>query len=85
MIRKTKEAISRSDRVLVAAMAIVLATASAAVGASLSARPNADQIRVIKVEQPVVRVLQTPAIPAPITLRGAASNEVLARLLEEHR
>jgi hypothetical protein len=85
MIRKTKDAISRSDRVLVAALAIVLATASAAVGASLSTNPSTDQIRVIKVEKPVVRVVQAPAIPAAIPVRGAASDVVLARLLAEHR
>ena len=32
--QKTNDALSRSDRVLVAAMAIILATASAAIGAS---------------------------------------------------
>jgi hypothetical protein len=85
MIKKTKDAISRSDRVLVAAMAIVLATASAAVGASLGKNPRTDQVTVIKVEKPVVRVLKTPAIPEPIALRGAATDVVLARLLAEHR
>ena len=85
MIRKTGDAISRSDRVLVAAMAIVLSTASVAVGASLNTRPHADQIRVIKVDKPVVRIVRAPAIPAPIALRGAASDVVLARLLAEHR
>ena len=56
MISKTKDAISRCDRVLVAAMSIVLATASAAVGASLTNNPHADQIRVIGVDKPVVRL-----------------------------
>jgi len=36
MSPKTNDAISRSDRVLVAALAIILATASAAIGASLT-------------------------------------------------
>jgi spore germination cell wall hydrolase CwlJ-like protein len=81
---KTKDALSRSDRVLVAAMAIVLATASAAVGASLNARPHTDEVRVIKVEKPVVKVVQAPAIPAAISVRGTATNTVLARLLQEH-
>ena len=82
---KTKDALSRSDRVLVGALAIVLATASAAVGASMNARPHTDQYRVIKVDQPIVKVVQAPAIPAPITVRGAATNVVLARLLQEHQ
>ena len=85
MIKNTKDAISRADRVLVAGMAIVLATASAAVGASLSHSTRGDQVRVIQVEKPVVRVLKTPAIPEPIALRGAASDAVLAKLLAEHR
>jgi spore germination cell wall hydrolase CwlJ-like protein len=82
---KTKDALSRSDRVLVGALAIVLATASAAVGASMSTHPHTDQVRVIKVEKPIVKVVQAPAIPATIAIRGAATNVVLARLLQEHR
>jgi len=81
---KTKDALSRSDRVLVGALAIVLATASAAVGASMSNHPHTDQVRVIRVEKPVVKVVQAPAIPAPIALRNTAVNVVLARLLQEH-
>lgn len=82
---KSKDALSRSDRVLVGALAIVLATASAAVGASLSARPHTDEVRVINVEKPVVKVVQAPAIPAAISIRSAATNVVLARLLQEHK
>jgi len=85
MIRKTHDAIARADRVLIAALAIILATASAAVGASFTSDPHADQIRVIKVEKPVVRLVQAPAIPAPIALRGTAQDVVLSRLLAEHR
>jgi spore germination cell wall hydrolase CwlJ-like protein len=84
---KTKDALSRSDRVLVGALAIVLATASAAVGASLNAnaaRPHTDEVRVIKVETPVVKVVQAPAIPSVIA-RSAATNVVVARLLQEHK
>jgi hypothetical protein len=82
---KTTDALSRSDRVLVAALAIVLATASAAVGASLNARPHTDEVRVIKVDQPVVQVVQAPAIPEPISVRGASGDTVLASLLAEHK
>ena len=41
MTKKTNDAFSRSDRVLIAALAIILATASAAVGASLTNHPAA--------------------------------------------
>lgn len=82
---KSRDAISRSDRVLVGALAIVLATASAAVGASMSARPHTDQIRVVQVEKPVLKVVQAPAIPEAIEVRSSATNVVLARLLAEHK
>jgi hypothetical protein len=85
MIMKNNDAIARSDRVLIAALAIILATASAAVGASFTNDPRTDQIRVIKVEKPVVRLVQAPSIPAQISIRGTASDVVLARLLAEHR
>ena len=67
---KTRDAISRSDRVLVAAMAIVLATASVAIGASLTYRPATGQLA-------AVAPVAAPA--APIT------DTVLTRLLAEHR
>ena len=52
MSKKTNDAISRSDRVLVAAMMIILATASAAIGASLSYTPSTDKAVAIKPEPP---------------------------------
>ena len=67
---KTKDAISRSDRVLVAAMAIILATASVAIGASLTYRPATGKLA-------AVAPVAAPA--APIT------DTVLTRLLAEHR
>jgi spore germination cell wall hydrolase CwlJ-like protein len=67
---KTRDAISRSDRVLVAAMAIILATASVAIGASLTYRPATGQLA-------AVAPVAAPA--APIT------DTVLTRLLAEHR
>jgi len=54
---KTKDAISRSDRVLVAAMAIIIATASAAIGASLSYNPRTDK----SVAAPAPIVADAPA------------------------
>ena len=67
---KTKDAISRSDRVLVAAMAIVLATASVAIGASLTYHPATAKLgAVAPVAAPVVPVTDT----------------VLTGLLAEHR
>ena len=71
---KTKDAISRSDRVLVAAMAIIIATASAAIGASLSYHPFTDKVAA----PPPVVVAAAPAALLP-------ADSVLTRLLAEHR
>ena len=73
MPNKTNDAISRSDRVLVAAMGIILATASAAIGASLTNHPSTDKVAAPK---QVVRVVQAPA---PVT------DVALAQLLAEHK
>ena len=72
MSKKTNDAISRSDRVLVAAMAIVLATASAAIGASLTYHPPAAHVAVAtaKVEAQA---------PRP------ATDAVMTQLLAEHK
>jgi spore germination cell wall hydrolase CwlJ-like protein len=69
---KNKDAISRSDRVLVAAMAIIIATASAAIGASMTYHPFTDKV----------------AAPAPVVATEAApaaTDAVLSRLLAEHK
>lgn len=71
MPKKTNDAISRSDRVLVAALAIILATASAAIGASMTYRPHTEK------PAPVVQVVQAPVQPA--------SNTVMGQLLAEHK
>lgn len=71
MSKKTADAISRSDRVLVAAMAIILATASAAIGASMTYRPHTDK------PAAVVQVVQAPVQPA--------TNTVMGQLLAEHK
>jgi len=72
MSKKTNDAISRSDRVLVAAMAIILATASAAIGASLTYHPSTDKIAV----KPAVLAVEAPR---PVT------DTVMNQLLAEHK
>jgi spore germination cell wall hydrolase CwlJ-like protein len=74
MSKKTHDAISRSDRVLVAAMAIILATASAAIGASLTYHPT--------------DVSKSVAIAPPVRQAEAlkpAADTVMAQLLAEHK
>jgi spore germination cell wall hydrolase CwlJ-like protein len=73
MSKKTNDAISRSDRVLVAAMAIILATASAAIGASLTYHPSTDKLAAIK---PAVQLVEAPK---------PAADTVMSQLLAEHK
>ena len=72
MSNKTNDAISRSDRVFVTAMAIVLATASAAIGASLTYRPSTDKVAA----KPIVQMAQAPK---------PATDAVMNQLLAEHK
>jgi spore germination cell wall hydrolase CwlJ-like protein len=83
MTSKSTQALLRADRVLVAALALVLATASAAVGAAAAYSPHTDQIKVTRVLEPVVRMVVEP-LTAPISAK-AKPDEVLAKLLAEHR
>jgi len=73
MSKTTNDAISRSDRVLVAAMAIILATASAAIGASLTYHPSTDKVAALK-----------PAVQVAEAARPAA-DAVMTQLLAEHK
>ncbi len=78
MPSKTHDAISRSDRVLVAALGIILATASAAIGASLTYHPSPEKIAAVTAPRPaVVQVAEA----API----AATDAVMVQLLAEHK
>jgi spore germination cell wall hydrolase CwlJ-like protein len=77
MSKKTNDAISRSDRVLVAAMAIILATASAAIGSSLTYhRQSADKVAAQVV---VPHQVQVADIAQP------AADSAMTQLLAEHK
>lgn len=71
MTRKKNDALARSDRALVVAMAIIIATASAALGASISYRPSTDK--------PAATVALAAAPVAP------AIDSPQSRLIAEHR
>jgi spore germination cell wall hydrolase CwlJ-like protein len=77
MTKKTNDALSRSDRVLIAALAIILATASAAVGASLTNHAAAAQIAMAK---PV-----TIKIAPPVEAKLPGQDAAMTQLLAEHR
>jgi len=73
MYDRKNDALSRSDRVLVAALAIILATASAAVGSALTYRPAA---------------IASAAHAAPaqaVAMAKSPQDMVLTQLLAEHR
>jgi len=70
MIRKTNDALSRSDRVLVAALGIMIATAGVATGTALTNHPSTD-----KAVAP-----RASLAPAPAT-----ADAVLTGLLAEHK
>src|SRR5436190_14665495 len=74
MTRKKNDALARSDRALVAAMAIIIATASAALGASISYHPSTDKVAVVAAPAPVEVI--APAIP---------KDSALSQLVAEHR
>ena len=76
MTKRTTDALSRSDRVLVAALAIVLATASAAIGSSLTNHPMMMKAAFTKPAPALTRVIAAGA-PGP--------DAVMTQLLAEHR
>ena len=76
MTRKTNDALSRSDRVLIAALAIVLATASAAIGASLTSHPAMVNAVLTKPQPALTHVA---AATAPV------ADPAMSQLLSEHR
>jgi len=77
MSQNSNDAISRSDRVLVVAMGIVLATASAAIGASLTNRTSTDKI-IAAAPRPIVRVVEAQP-------QSPATDAAMAQLLAEHK
>ena len=70
---KTNDALSRSDTVLIAALAIILATASAAIGSALTYHP-----------QPV-HVAAAPKKPVQVIAAAPSPDAISTELLAEHR
>jgi spore germination cell wall hydrolase CwlJ-like protein len=94
MSKKTKDVLLRSDRVLVVALAVILAAASAVVGAAANNRPHTEQIAlrpsVVEVVKPVVPAKPVaaaafvPAVARP-SHSATAADLAMAQLLAEHR
>jgi hypothetical protein len=101
MTRKNKDALLRSDRILLGALVMVFTVASAAVGAAAAYRPHADDIAAsAAVRAPAIRedaamrarydeaaVTPETAAPEPALplFRTAAERQVFDKLLREHR
>src|SRR5580765_5374057 len=91
MSKKTREVLLRSDRVLMTALAVILAAASAAVGAAASDHPRTEQVvahaapAVVAPVHPVAApAVQAKAVVAPAR-PATAADLALAQLLAEHR
>ena len=95
MNQKSRDVLLRSDRVLVGALAIVLAAASASLGAAAAYRPHADQARTeVVVARPAVQAAQHASAAAvaaesdlviPAAVQAASEQLVMNKLLAEHR
>jgi len=97
MTKKTSDILMRSDRVLVVALAVILAAASAAVGAAANNHPRTEQPSVAAVVKAVtpspaqkvaVAAAQPVALPAatPVVAKPATQTDMaMAQLLAEHR
>ncbi len=88
MNQKSRDALLRSDRVLVGALAIVLAAVSAAVGAAAAYRPHAEQVQT----SVVVAKAATPTVPVEPALasmkpsnKSVVEQLIMNKLLAEHR
>lgn len=74
--KKTSDALSRSDTVLIAALAIILATASAAIGSALTYRPYTAVAHAAAVSKPA---------PVQVITASTGPDSISAELLAEHR
>jgi spore germination cell wall hydrolase CwlJ-like protein len=84
MKKKSNDALLRSDRVLVVALAAILAAGSAAVGAAASNHPSTDQMAVSIAPSVQSAAAMPVALPAP-SLKSTSADVVMEQLLAEHR
>jgi spore germination cell wall hydrolase CwlJ-like protein len=89
MHQKSLDVLRRSDRVFVAALTVVLAAASAAVGAAAAYRPHPEQLHTTAVvaQRPNVVTTSVSVTPTAPVLQGRSAPEqlVMNKLLAEHR
>ena len=87
MHQKSLDVLRRSDRVFVAALTVVLAAVSAAVGAAAAYRPHPEQLHTTAVVASQPTAPAARATPATPFLQGHSAPEqlVMNKLLAEHR
>ncbi|MGA7675526.1 MAG: cell wall hydrolase [Rhizomicrobium sp.] len=87
MNQKSRDTLLRSDRVLVVALAIVLAAVSAVVGAAAAYRPHTEQIKTAVVVATPATPVASESIPAATQPADKSLVEelVVNKLMAEHR
>jgi spore germination cell wall hydrolase CwlJ-like protein len=90
MTKKTTDVLHRSDRVLVVALAVILAAGSAAVGAAATNNPRTEQVAVTAAKPVVPARVVAPVAAQPVSApavpkTGSAADIAMAQLLAEHR
>jgi spore germination cell wall hydrolase CwlJ-like protein len=83
MVSRNSQALLRADRVFAAAIAVIIATASAAIGATAVYSPKTTEILVTRIIEPVVHTVVADVAP-PIAQKSRA-DVIEAKLLAEHR
>ncbi len=78
--KKSSDALSRSDAVLIAALAIILATASAAIGSAMTYNPSTDKSHALAAKIAPVRVI-TNGGPDSISTELLAEHRCLSEVL----
>ncbi|HEY0282055.1 MAG TPA: cell wall hydrolase [Rhizomicrobium sp.] len=83
---KSRDALLRSDRILVVAFAVVLAAVSAGVGAAAAYRPHTDQVKTAVVVEPAAGVAEA-AVPvaAQPADKSLVEELIVNKLKAEHR
>ena len=79
--KKSSDALSRSDAVLIAALAIILATASAAIGSALTYNPSTDKLHAQAAVLKPVTVIQAKNGPDSISTELLAEHRCLSEVL----
>ena len=88
MNQRSQDALLRSDRILVGALAVLLAAVSAVVGAAAAYRPHTEQIKtsvvLAKLAAPEAAVHAIPAAVKP-AVNSVVEDLIMNKLMAEHR